>query len=128
MLELFLPIDTLNSVQNYINNLENSKQVITQNIDNPTVVNQLLLLSQAYTFFEDFKKYYYYMDLSNEQIENFVLALDDLIDEFEDMQNITSANKLKKDYYEKADNFYTLLVNLQAELGFYLSDRKYKDC
>ncbi len=49
---------------------------------------------------------------------------DDLIDEFEDMQNITSANKLKKDYYEKADNFYTLLVNLQAELGFYLSDKK----
>ena len=65
------------------------------------------------------------MELSNEQIENFVLALDDLIDEFEDMQNMTSANRLKKDYYEKADSFYTLLVNLQAELGFYLSDRKY---
>ena len=65
------------------------------------------------------------MDLSNQQIENFVLALDDLIDEFEDMQNITSVNKLKKDYYEKADSFYTLLVNLQAELGFYLSDKKY---
>ncbi len=65
------------------------------------------------------------MELSNEQIENFILALDDLIDEFEDVQNMTSANQLKKDYYEKADSFYTLLVNLQTDFGFYLSDRKY---
>jgi len=122
---MFLPIDTVSSIQKYINNLENSKQVITQNVDNPTVVNQLLFLSQAYTFFEDFKKYYYYMNLTDDEIESFVLALDDLIDEFEDIQDVTSANKLKKDYYEKADRFYTLLVNLQVELGFYLSDRKY---
>ena len=125
MLELFLPFDNATKMQTYINNLENSKQAITQNIDNPNVVNQLLLLSQAYTFFDDLKKYYYHMELTDKQIENFVLALDDLIDEFEDMQEMTSANKLKKDYYEKADSSYTLLVNLQAELGFYLSDRRY---
>jgi hypothetical protein len=125
MIEMFMPFDNTINMQSYIHNLESSKQVITQDIDNPSVINQLLLLSQAYTFFDNLKKYYYHMELSNEQIENFVLALDDLIDEFEDMQNMTSANRLKKDYYEKADSFYTLLVNLQAELGFYLSDRKY---
>ena len=125
MLELFLPFENATKMQTHINNLENSKQTIRQNIDSPNVINQLLLLSQAYTFFEDLKKYYYHMELSDEQIENFVLALDDLIDEFEDIQNMTSANTLKKDYYEKADSFYTLLVNLQAELGFYLSDRRY---
>jgi hypothetical protein len=125
MIEMFIPFDNTINMQSYIHNLESSKQVITQDIDNPSVINQLLLLSQAYTFFDNLKKYYYHMELSNEQIENFVLALDDLIDEFEDMQNMTSANRLKKDYYEKADSFYTLLVNLQAELGFYLSDRKY---
>jgi hypothetical protein len=125
MIEMFMPFDNTINMQSYIHNLESSKQVITQDIDNPSVINQLLLLSQAYTFFDNLKKYYYHMELSNEQIENFVLALDDLIDEFEDMQNMTSANRLKKDYYEKADSFYTLLVNLQAELGFYSSDRKY---
>jgi len=125
MLELFLPFDNATTMQNHIHNLENSKQTITQNIDNRSVVNQLLLLSQAYTFFDDLKKYYYYMELSNEQIENFVLGLDDLVDEFEEMQNMTSANQLKKDYYKKADDFYTLLVNLQTELGFYLSDKQY---
>ena len=125
MIEIFMPFDNKINMQNYIHNLESSKQEITQDIDNPSVVNQLLLLSQAYTFFDDLKKYYYHMELSNEQIENFVLALDDLIDEFEDVKDMTSANRLKKDYYEKADSFYTLLVNLQTELGFYLSDRKY---
>lgn len=125
MLELFLPFDNATTMQNHIYNLENSKQTITQNIDNRSVVNQLLLLSQAYTFFDDLKKYYYHMELSNEQIESFVLGLDDLVDEFEEMQNMTSANQLKKDYYQKADDFYTLLVNLQTELGFYLSDRQY---
>ncbi|NEW60271.1 hypothetical protein GSY74_03155 [Sulfurovum sp. bin170] len=125
MIEMFMPFDNEINMQNYIHNLESSKQEITQDIDNPSVITQLLLLSQAYTFFDDLKKYYYHMELSNEQIENFVLALDDLIDEFEDVQNMTSANQLKKDYYEKADSFYTLLVNLQTELGFYLSDRKY---
>ena len=120
-----MPFDNKINMQNYIHNLESSKQEITQNIDNPSVINQLILLSQAYTFFDDLKKYYYHMELSDKQIENFVLALDDLIDEFEDVRDMTSANRLKKDYYEKADSFYTLLVNLQTELGFYLSDRKY---
>ena len=122
---MFMPFNNEINMQNYIHNLESSKQVITEDIDNPSVINQLLLLSQAYTFFDDLKKYYYHMELSNEQIENFILALDDLIDEFEDVQNMTSANRLKKDYYEKADSFYTLLVNLQTDFGFYLSDRKY---
>ncbi len=122
---MFMPFNNEINMQNYIHNLESSKQVITEDIDNPSVINQLLLLSQAYTFFDDLKKYYYHMELSNEQIENFILALDDLIDEFEDVQNMTSANQLKKDYYEKADSFYTLLINLQTDFGFYLSDRKY---
>ena len=125
MIEMFMPFNNEINMQNYIHNLESSKQVITEDIDNPSVINQLLLLSQAYTFFDDLKKYYYHMELSNEQIENFILILDDLIDEFEDVQNMTSANRLKKDYYEKADSFYTLLVNLQTDFGFYLSDRKY---
>ena len=122
---MFMPFNNEINMQNYIHNLESSKQVITEDIDNPSVINQLLLLSQAYTFFDDLKKYYYHMELSNEQIENFILILDDLIDEFEDVQDMTSANRLKKDYYEKADSFYTLLINLQTDFGFYLSDRKY---
>ena len=125
MIEMFMPFNNEINMQNYIHNLESSKQVITEDIDNPSIINQFLLLSQAYTFFDDLKKYYYHMELSNEQIENFILALDDLIDEFEDVQNMTSANQLKKDYYEKADSFYTLLINLQTDFGFYLSDRKY---
>ena len=78
MIEMFMPFDNTINMQNYIHNLESSKQEITQNIDNPSVINQLILLSQAYTFFDDLKKYYYHMELSNEQIENFVLTLDDL--------------------------------------------------
>jgi hypothetical protein len=125
MLDFLMPHNDTINFQHYIQNLENSKQEIVKNIEDKDIINKIILLSQTYTFFEDLKKYYYQMDLSDTQIENFILELDDLIDEFEEMQDMTSANKLKKEYYSKADNLYVLLINLQVELGFYLSDRKY---
>ena len=67
------------------------------------------------------------MNLSNETLEKFILDIDDLIDSFEEYtENRSTSNKLLKDYYVKAESFYELLVNLQFELGFALSDRKYK--
>ena len=125
MLDFLMPSSDVINFQHYIQNLENSKQEIVKNIEDKDIINKIILLSQTYTFFEDLKKYYYQMDLSDTQIENFILELDDLIDEFEEMQGMTSANKLKKEYYSKADSLYALLINLQVELGFYLSDRKY---
>ena len=67
------------------------------------------------------------MNLSNETLEKFILDIDDLIDSFEEYtENTSTSNKLLKDYYAKAESFYELLVNLQFELEFALSDRKYK--
>ena len=121
---LALNLNTQN-IHNYIQQLETNKKEISKNVDDPSIVNRLILLSQVTTFFNDLYKYHKYMQLSNEQIEQFILDIDDLIDEFEDITGKSSSNHLKNDYFKKADEFYTLLINLQVELGFYLSDRKY---
>jgi hypothetical protein len=126
MLEAMIPCDiNIENVHSYIHRIESTKKEITYNVGDKDMVNRLILLSQAHNFFADLHKYHQYMQLSNEQIESFILDLDDLIDNFEDITNKTSSNQLLNDYYKKADEFYTLLVNCQVELGFYLSDRKY---
>ena len=86
-----------------------------------------MYLSQVYTFFEDLYKYHRKMDLSSGTMEKFILDIDDLIDAFEEYSHkISNSNPLLNDYHTKAEAFYDLLVNLQFELGFDLSDRKYK--
>lgn len=114
----------VNNIENFILKLETSKHEIFDTTVDKDIVNRLILLSQTYNFFLDLKKYYKYMQLSNQQVEYLILNMDDLIDDFEDTLEKRSTNKLKNDYFKKADKFYTLLVNTQVELGFYLSDRK----
>jgi len=114
----------VNNIENFILKLETSKHEIFDTTVDKDIVNRLILLSQTYNFFLDLKKYYKYMQLSNQQVEYLILNMDDLIDDFEDTLEKRSTNKLKNDYFKKANKFYTLLVNTQVELGFYLSDRK----
>ena len=63
------------------------------------------------------------MNLTDTQINAMVLKIDDLLDEFETLTQATSLNSLIQDYYNRADAFYTLLVNAQVELGFHKVER-----
>jgi len=115
----------IDNISDYIHELESSKNEIANSTIDKDIVNRLILLSQTHNFFLDLKKYYKYMQLSNKQLEYLIFNMDDLIDDFEDVLDKTSPIELKNDYYIKADEFYTLLVNCQVELGFYLSDKQY---
>ncbi len=116
-----------NAIHNYIHQVESNKITIEKDIRDFEVVDKLMSLSQVYTFFEDLSKYHRNMDLTDSTLEKFILDIDDLIDAFEEYKNKKSiSNKLLKEYYLKAESFYDLLINLQFELGFDLSDRKYK--
>ena len=92
-------------------------------IDNEEIIKRIMLISASYTFFDDLLKYHSYMNLTDTQIDSMVLKIDDLIDEFEPLTEATSTNKLMQEYFNKADSFYTLLVNTQVELGFYKVER-----
>lgn len=119
MLEAFLLNDT--AIKQFIYEAEYSKPLIEQKIDIHSNGN-LKKLSMSYDFFNFLHKYHDNLNLTNENIEHMVLGLDDLIDEFEEY-----ADTSKKDTYsKKASEFYDLLVKLQFDLGFYLSDRKYQ--
>ena len=87
------------------------------------VVKRIMLLSASYTFFNDLLKYHKYMNLTDMQIDSMVLKIDDLLDEFEPLTQAKSNNELMQDYFNKADSFYTLLVNTQVELGFHKVER-----
>lgn len=87
------------------------------------LVKRIMLLSASHTFFSDLLKYYPYMNLTDIQIENMILEIDDLLDEFEPLTELKSSKKLMRDYIDKADKFYTLLVNVQVALGFYKVER-----
>lgn len=128
MIDLIVPnLSSSDMVQDFINRTINTtKQVISCDAATPGIINSIMNLSASITFFEDLHKYHKEMNLSDESLENFILSLDDLIDEFEDFEYATSSNKYQNEYNEKARYFYDLLVKTQIELGFYLSDRKYK--
>ena len=128
MVEMLNSINFNNDdIYKFINQLENNKIVISKDIRDTEVVNKLMSLSQVYVFFEDIMKYHKNMNLSNDTIEKFILDIDDMIDEYEEFTDKeSSSNKILNDYYTKAKSFYELLLNLQFELGFYLSDRKYQ--
>jgi len=91
--------------------------------NNEEVVKRIMLLSASYTFFDDLLKYHKHMDLSDMQIDTMVLKIDDLLDEFEPLTQAKSTNSLMQDYFDKADSFYTLLINAQVELGFHKVER-----
>lgn len=124
-------LDTSNlanhAIHDYIHSVERNKITMEKNIRDVEVVEKLMSLSQVYIFFEDLYKYHSKMNLSDHTLEKFVLDIDDLIDSFEEYTILKkTSNKLLNDYYAKATAFYKLLVKLQFELGFALSDRKYK--
>ena len=124
-------LDTSNldnhAIHDYIHSLERNKITKEKDIRDFEVVEKLMSLSQVSIFFEDLSRYHQKMNLSDNTLEKFILDIDDLIDSFEEYTSKRkTSNKLLNDYYAKAGTFYTLLVNLQFELGFALSDRKYK--
>lgn len=128
MIDMLNPDDLNHSaIHTYIYQVESNKLTISKDIRDSEIVNKLMSLSQVYTFFDDLMKYHKNMDLSNDTLEKFVLDIDDMIDAYEEFADAKkSSNKLLNDYYSKAKSFYELLVNLQFELGYYLSDRKYQ--
>ena len=124
-------LDTSNlnnhAIHDYIHSVERNKITIEKDIRDFEIVEKLMSLSQVYIFFEDLYKYHQKMDLADKTLEKFILDIDDLIDSFEEYTTKKkTSNKLLNDYYVKAGSFYSLLVNLQFELGFTLSDRKYR--
>lgn len=128
MIELLIPTNLDDSmIHKYMHSIENNKITISKDIRDIEIVEKLMSLSQVHTYFEDLMKYHKRMNLSNDTIEKFILDIDDIIDSYEEYMNAEdSSNRLLNDYYVKAKVFYELLVNLQFELGFYLSDRKYQ--
>ncbi|MCX6052335.1 MAG: hypothetical protein NTZ60_07445 [Campylobacterales bacterium] len=92
-------------------------------VDNEEVVKRIMLLNASHVFFEDLLHYHPYMNLSNSMIDNMVIKLDDLIDEFEPLASMTSKNELIEQYFDKASLFYDLLIRAQVELGFYKVER-----
>ncbi len=124
-------LDTSNldnhAIHDYIHSVERNKITIEKDIRDFEVVEKLMSLSQVYIFFEDLYKYHQMMNLPDSTLEKFILDIDDLIDSFEEYTSKKkTSNKLLNDYYAKAGALYSLLVNLEFELGFTLSDRKYK--
>lgn len=118
MIEAFISNDAIHS---FVVQAENTRtsSVYEKQIEGNN--DRYIKLSMSFDFFEFLYKYYTSMNLTNDNIEYMVLELDDLIDEFEEYANNTNTDK----YSRKASEFYTLLTNLQMNLGFYLSDRKY---
>jgi len=127
MLEVMYDTSIQTNLSQHIDSLMGHSSYYEKNIDdmqdNEEIVKRIMLLSASYTFFDDLLKYHKHMNLSNSQIDSMVLKIDDLLDEFEPLTQLTSSNALMQDYFNKADEFYTLLVNTQVELGFHKVER-----
>jgi len=127
MLETMYDTPIQTNLSQHIDSLMGHSSYYEKNIDdmysNEEVVKRIMLLSASYTFFEDLLKYHKYMNLSDTQIDSMVMKIDDLLDEFEPLTIKKSNNELVQEYYNKADAFYTLLVNTQVELGFHKVER-----
>jgi len=65
----------------------------------------------------------YFLPISYRMEDNFEIKIDDLLDEFEEISESTSKNVLAQDYFNKASEFYDLLVHTQVELGFHKVER-----
>jgi len=127
MLEAMYDSSIQSNLSQHIDSLMGHSSYYEKNIDdiqdNEEVVKRIMLLSSSYTFFDDLLKYHKHMNLSDMQIDTMVLKIDDLLDEFEPLTKSTSTNSLIQDYFDKADSFFTLLVNAQVELGFHKVER-----
>ena len=127
MLEAMYDSSIQSNLSQHIDSLMGHSSYYEKNIDdmqdNEEVIKRVMLLSASYTFFNDLLKYHKHMNLSDMQIDAIVLKIDDLLDEFEPLTQAKSVNSLMQDYFNKADSFYTLLVNAQVELGFHKVER-----
>ena len=127
MLETMYDSSIQSNLTQHINSLMEHSSYYEKNVDdmisNEDVIKRIMLLSASYTFFEDLLKYHKHMNLTDMQIDSMVLKIDDLLDEFEPLTQAKSSNPLVQDYFNKADAFYTLLVNTQVELGFHKVER-----
>jgi len=127
MLETMYDSSIQSNLSQHIDSLMGHSSYYEKNIDdmqdNEEVIKRIMLLSASYTFFNDLLKYHKHMNLSDMQIDAIVLKIDDLLDEFEPLTQAKSVNSLMQDYFNKADSFYTLLVNAQVELGFHKVER-----
>jgi len=127
MLEAMYDLSIQTNLSQHIDSLMGHSSYYEKNIDdmqdNEEIVKRIMLLSASYTFFDDLLKYHKHMNLTNLQIDSMILKIDDLLDEFEPLAETKSINSLMQDYFSKADEFYTLLVNAQVELGFHKVER-----
>ena len=127
MLEAMYDLSIQTNLSQHIDSLMGHSSYYEKNIDdmqdNEEIVKRIMLLSASYTFFDDLLKYHKHMNLTNFQIDSMILKIDDLLDEFEPLAETKSINSLMQDYFSKADEFYTLLVNAQVELGFHKVER-----
>ena len=127
MLETMYDASIQTNLAQHIDSLMGHSSYYEKNINDiyssEEVVKRIMLLSASYTFFNDLRKYHKYMNLTDTQIDSLVMKIDDLLDEFEPLTMQKSKNELVQEYYDKADTFYTLLVNTQVELGFHKVER-----
>ena len=127
MLEAMYDTSIQKNLSQHIDSLIGHSSYYEKNIadiqNNEEIVKKIMLLSASYTFFDDLLKYHKHMNLTDIQIDSMVLKMDDLLDEFEPLTQAKSSNTLLQDYFNKADSFYTLLVNAQVELGFHKVER-----
>ena len=127
MLEGMYDLSIQNNLSQHIDSLMGHSSYYEKSIDdmqdNEEIVKRIMLLSASYTFFDDLLKYHKYMNLTDLQIDSMILKIDDLLDEFEPLAEAKSTNSLMQDYFSKVDEFYTLLVNAQVELGFHKVER-----
>ncbi len=127
MLEAMYDTSIQKNLSQHIDSLIGHSSYYEKNIadiqSNEEIVKKIMLLSASYTFFDDLLKYHKHMNLTDIQIDSMVLKMDDLLDEFEPLTQAKSSNTLLQDYFNKADSFYTLLVNAQVELGFHKVER-----
>ena len=127
MLEAIYDTTIGTNMSEHINSLlEHSsyyEKKISDLYDNEEIVKRIMLISASHTFFTDLLKYHIYMNLSDIQIDSMVIKIDDLLDEFEEISESTSKNILAQDYFNKASEFYDLLVRTQVELGFHKVER-----
>lgn len=127
MLETMYNSSIHDNLAQHINSLLEHRSYYEKSIDsladNEEVIKRIMLLNASHVFFEDLLYYHPYMNLTNLMIDNMVIKMDDLIDEFEPLISMTSKNELIRQYFDKASVFYDLLVRTQVELGFYKVER-----
>lgn len=127
MLETMYSSSIHDNLAQHINSLIEHRSYYEKSIDsfvdNEEAVKRIMLLNASHVFFEDLLHYHPYMNLSNLMIDNMLIKMDDLIDEFEPLASMSSDNELIQKYFDKASVFYDLLVRAQVELGFYKVER-----